>query len=203
MTEQKKVNTIDVNNLVITPTFLKNHHACKGMIRFFEINFAEGLDLSRVKVNGDYKWYFYFIERLFKSKFEYDENGVATKRILPNRDIWKWKREYNDHGDIIKETLSNGIIIKNQYEYDKEGNKIKKIFPDGYILEYNIHGDIVKRIFPDGTIKEWKYKYEYDEKGNKTKIIYPDGYIEEYIFKYDNKERLIQVEDCRFKYLDE
>ena len=51
---------------IITLKFLKQHNACKEGIKFFENNFPEslfpnGLDISKIKITGDYNGYFRWI----------------------------------------------------------------------------------------------------------------------------------------------
>ena len=204
MSAQAKKVTVDnsVNNLIITSTFLKKHHACEDGIKFFERNFSEllfpkGLNLLNIKVTGDYNYYFYWIKKLTESKFEYDNEGNLIKIIFPDETF----REYNSCGDIIKEKFSDGYIQKWKYKYNDNGIKIKETFPAGYIEEFNSHGDKIKETFPNGNVYEWKF--EYDNNGNKTKTIFPDGYIEEYNF-YGHLIKEISpdgiIEEWKFEY---
>ena len=209
--------------MIITSELLKQFNVCSEGIFFFERNFPlslfpNGLDLSKIEIEGDYKDYFYWINELFKSQYEYAKDGKVKKKISFNG----WIIEYNQHGDVIKQTLADGSVREWMYEYDEEGNKTTKI--NGRIYKYNSQGDIVKEISNYGTIRE--YKYEYDEDGNKTKtifpngtihkydhdgdlikIIHPDGYIEEYKYEYDHKRNKIKeifpngyIKEYIFKY---
>ena len=198
--------------MIITYKFLKQLGACKEGIKFFERNFPltlfpDGLDISKIKITGDYRNYFHWIKYLAESEFEYDNDGNLIKRIFP----YGFIEEYNSNGDLTKKYFHLQLLKEFKYEYDEKGNKIKKIYSNGYIEEYNSYGDIVKQIFsgkgtyitkykydeygnlikiisPSNVIGKYKssdkdiekYQYEYNKVGNITKVIYSDGKINEY-----------------------
>ncbi len=177
------------DNKVITVSFLQAHGACQEGIAFFERNFPEtlfpqGIDLSKIKVTGDYNYYFHWLSELpicaYDDKgnkikeiysdgdiyqYEYDEKGNMTKKIFPSGYYIQY--EYNTKGQVIKEINSNGHIYK--YEYDEKGNMIKEILPGNYIIkyEYNDTGNMTKKTSPSGDVYQWEYKY--DEMGRLIK----------------------------------
>ena len=231
--QAKKVTIIDITTLIITPDFLRKYNDYPSDISFFERNFPvtlfpNGLDLSKVKIigdyEGDYEGYFRWIKDLAKYKFEYYDNGIIKKRTLHDG----WIQEYNEYGDIIKQISPDGWTQEYQYVYNdkgtkikiiflsgfieeyiynKEGTKIKTICSDGDIEEYDLYGNLIRKISSNGDIEE--YLYTYDQNGNTIKIIfsyngeYNKQYIEEYITKYDDKGRLVQIDKCYIEYFDE
>ena len=150
MTEQaKKVTVKTIKNFIITSTILKYFGAYKSSIKFFEKNFPEslfpkGLNLSEVKVTGDYRNFFHWIENLSGCKFEYDEDDNLIKPILPDGTV----HEYDRNGFLIRSILPNGYIInidkskilysngdieENDFKYDDKGRLIQA---DKCIIEY-------------------------------------------------------------------
>ena len=202
---------------VITKTLLKQNNSYKEDIKFFENNFPEelfpnGLNLDTIKVTGDYKGYFEYINTLSEIAYddnnnsieeispdgnipqhEYDSKGNCIKEIYPKGYIYQY--EYDDNNNLIEETYPNGNIY--QYEYDSKGNLIKEIYPNGYIYEYDSSNNCIKEICSSGNI----YQYEYDSNRNRIKEIFPDGRVCRKIFKYDSIGRLIQAQDCFIEYL--
>jgi YD repeat-containing protein len=205
---------------IITTKLLKNCNTCKEGIKFFRNNFSkelfpDGLNLNNIKVTGDYKCYFYYVNNL--PEIQYDNNGNIVRKTYPDGDVYRneydnnrniiktiyptgsvYRYEYDTNGNCIKELYPNGEEICH-YEYDTNGNRIKETYPNGdvYRHEYDSNNNLIKKILPNGDVRQ----YEYDSKGNMIKEVYPSGTIYETIFKYDSIGRLNQVNDCYIEYL--
>ncbi len=209
-------------NKVITVSLVKKYGACQESIAFFERNFPErlfpaGVDLSKIKVTGDYKYYIDMLLKLpiceYNDKgnmireiypdgetiqFEYDDKGNMTKKIYPLGYFYQY--EYDENNNKIREIYYNGKFYKYEFEYDDKGNMTKKKYPSGYFyqFEYDEKGNMIKEILPGNYI----IKYEYNDTGNMTKKTSPDGDVYQWEYKYDEMGRLIKAEDMTIEYFE-
>jgi YD repeat-containing protein len=209
--------------MFITEKLLKDCGACDYGIKFFRNYFPDGIDTYKIKVTGDYKDYWHFIEHLTHLKLVYDDNkNVIRTSACGDVHIYK----YDTNGNLVSEEDSDGRIWK--YKCDNSGNIIEKIHPDGdvHIYKYDTNGNKIEETDSDGNIWNFKYdtnnnmieeadsngrvwKYKYDCYGNIVEAKYPDGEIWEspYNFTIGEDGRLTKITEndrviCKIEYLD-
>lgn len=134
------------------------------------------------------------------SKYEYDEDGNATKITnYSSGTISHWNDFEYDNGNVIKQTLYTSDETVNQlyvHEYDQSGNRVKSTFYDGdgtvmlsQEFEYDDRGNLIKLTTIDDDDVRYRHEFEYDESGNRTKETQcnSDGTVEAYSeFVYDS-----------------
>lgn len=111
---------------MITAQILKQRNASSHIIKFFTNNFPEelfpdGLNLEKIKVNGDYKGYFYYIINLLE--IQYDNNENKVREIYPDGDVYI--HEYDTNGNCIKELYPDGDVCETVFKYDNLGRLIQ------------------------------------------------------------------------------
>jgi len=112
----------------ITKIFLVKHFACPKAISFFERNFPEtlfpaGIDLSKVKITGDFNNYISWLNGVLDNTYKYDSNGNMITKVLPNGDTYHY--EYDTNGNMITEVLPDGHIYQWEYKYDSNSRLVK------------------------------------------------------------------------------
>ena len=167
-------------DFIINEKNLKSLNACQKGIDFAK-KYFNNLNFKDLEVEGDFKDYFFWLKKELK-------NG---------------EKIYDKKGNLKSYKDSNGF--EQFYFYDKKGNLKSKKTSNGYEEFY----------FYDkkGNLKSWKdsdgYEefYFYDKKGNLKNKKTSDGYEEFYDYKFDEKNRLIEIfidkkSVCKIKYKD-
>jgi len=78
--------------MILTAEELKKRDACKEGIDFFEINFPEGLDLDKFKIEGEYReGWVEWVNKSMKYQYEYNDYGNIIKKILPDGEIYQYE----------------------------------------------------------------------------------------------------------------
>ena len=103
--------------MIITKELLEKHDVYKSCITFFENNFNK-LDTNKIKVTGDYKGFYVWIQNL--PEIKYDKNNNIILKKDPGGDIWEW--EYDENNNLIWLKEPNGD--SQEYKYNDNNNMI-------------------------------------------------------------------------------
>jgi YD repeat-containing protein len=187
--------------VVITEKILKHFNACEEGTNFFNTYFPNGIDTDKIKVTGDYNYYWSFIMDLPEMKLDYNGNVILKK--CPDGDIWEFK--YDDNNNIIWKKDPNGRIW--EFKYDDNNNVIWEKDPDGDIYEwefkYDDNNNCIWEKDPNGDI--WEFKYDDNNNVIWEKDLW--GKIYEWQFTVGKDNRLKEITRnnkviCSIEYLD-
>ena len=149
----------------------------------------EGKVIKKVYLSGHTEEFIYSYKH---------NNNITEEYIYSCSYICKYKKKKN----TTKKCKFSGIS-KNRYEYDQNNNLIKETCPNGYIKEWEYEYDNNKNIIKEIT-EGYTNEYKYDDRNNLIeKKFCRSGDIITFTFKYDEIGRLIQVNNCHIKYLDD